>query len=160
MKSTFYYTKMKQKKTIKILKILFKYIFPIKCQQMAIIILVTFSCGINCQFAETIWVFHLCHDFFRLLAHSLHLNLNVHIPGSNIYIYDYWAKCAKVGFSGCVARGSAPQLKLPSQKGNPPIGFQTILGLEWLCGLGPWLESRPTVGVPQRVSGKDSHRKI
>ena len=78
-------------------------------KQNAITILVTFSCWINYQVADKIWIFRLCHDFFRLLAHSLHESLNCNVPGSNIYYY--WSKCAKVGFSGCVARGSAPPIK-------------------------------------------------
>ena len=42
MKSGFYYTNPKRKRSIKPLKVLFKYIFTIKWQKMAIIILVLF----------------------------------------------------------------------------------------------------------------------
>ena len=42
MKSGFYYTNLKQKKSTKILKVLFKYNFTIKLPKMAIIIMISF----------------------------------------------------------------------------------------------------------------------
>ena len=63
MKPGFYYTKNDAEKSIKILKILSEYIVTIFGPKMAIVILVTFSCGINSQVAEKNWIFDLCHDF-------------------------------------------------------------------------------------------------
>ena len=53
-----------------------------------------------------------------------------------IYIYCYWPKCAKVGFSGCVARGSAPPIKTALPKGvsmgpYPPATPHHIMKAFW-----------------------------
>ena len=69
--------------------------------------------------------FHLCHDFFRLLGHSVHWGLNFHIPGSIIYYCR--PKFGTVGFSGCVARGPAPPIKTTLPKGE---SMGLIVGLK------------------------------
>ena len=57
-----------------------------------------------------------------LLAHSLHLSLNLNIPE-----YFDWPKCAKVGFSGCFF-GSP--IGCPTKKGRP-------MGPHWSKGSCP-----------------------
>ena len=113
----FYYTKMKREKSSQLLNALFKYIFTIFGPKMAIIISVTYSCGINCPVAKKM-DFHFYHDFFQIIPHSLHQNMNFNIPGSNIYII-IGPNVLKLGFRVVWPVDRLPQLKLPSQKGNP-----------------------------------------
>ena len=85
---------------------------------MAIIISVTFPVELVPQSPKKNGCCTSTPKYVRLLAHSLHENLNFHIPGSNIYYY-YWAKCANVWVFGLIwPLNRLPHLKLPSQKGN------------------------------------------
>ena len=84
---------------------------------MVINILVTYSCW---QVAETNWIFHLCHIFFRLLAPRGQKSLNFNIPGSNIY--QHRLKYNIIWFGGVFWAGNHLEISWIPQKSAESIG--------------------------------------